>query len=441
VLPAFDQAVLAADPGPRGDVLAVLSGALAAIEPRAAVRRHLRRRRDGLALGSRRLPLPRGQVVILALGKAAPAMASAAVEVLAGIPLRGLVAAPGPPQPLPPLGWIPAGHPLPDAGSERAGRLLLDLAAGAGAEDLVLVLVSGGGSALAEVPAPGLTLEDLETANRALLRSGAPISQVNAVRKHLSALKGGWLARAAAPARLATLALSDVVGADPATIASGPTVPDPTTFADALSVVQSRRLRVPKPVLAALREGAAGRRPETPKQVSPSPFVVVADGAAAAGGAVAAARARGLTPRLASTVLEGEAEAVGRQLAATAAALAIGEMAVYAGETTVTVTGGGRGGRNQEVALAAGIALETVAGGPLVASFGTDGVDGPTDAAGGIGDPGTAVRGRRHGLDARSALSGHDSYPYLAACSDLLCCGPTGTNTGDIMLAYRPRRG
>jgi glycerate 2-kinase len=441
VLPAFDQAVLAADPGPRGDVLAALSGAMTAIEPGAAVRRHLRRRRDGLELGGRRLPLPRGQVVILAFGKAAPAMAGAAVGVLAGIPLRGLVVAPGPPQPLPPLEWIPAGHPLPDAASERAGQLLLGLAGAAGAQDLVLVLISGGGSALAEVPAPGLTLEDVEGANRALLRSGVPIWQVNAVRKHLSALKGGWLARVALPARLATLALSDVVGADPATIASGPTVPDPTTFADALSVVESRRLRVSKAVLAALREGAAGRRPETPKEASSSPFVVVADGAAAAGGAVAAARARGLTARLASASLEGEAGEVGSRLAAAAAALAAGEMAVFAGETTVTVTGGGRGGRNQEVALAAGIALETATGGPLVASFATDGVDGPTDAAGGIGDAGTAARGRRHGLDARSALAGHDSYPYLAACGDLLRCGATGTNTGDVMLAYRPRQG
>ena len=233
----FDPSVLAADPGPRADVLAALAGALEAADPAAAVRRHLRLSRSGLMAGGARLPMPKGRVFVLAFGKAAPAMAGAALDALDGCDVTGAVASPygavaGP------LEAIAAGHPLPDAGSLRAGRRLLDLAGEAGPHDLVLVLVSGGGSALAEVPAPGLTLEDLEGANRALLRSGAPITAVNTVRRNLSAFKGGRLAAAASPARLVALILSDVVGSPLEAIAGGPTVPDPTTLADALGVLQ-----------------------------------------------------------------------------------------------------------------------------------------------------------------------------------------------------------
>jgi len=440
----FDPAVLAADPGPRSEVLAALAGALAAADPSGAVRRSLHRRSGALAVGRRRVSLPRGRVIVLSLGKAAVAMAEAAVEVLSGLEVTGALAAPAPTaRPVGPLEAIAGGHPLPDAGSLRAGRRLLAFADDAGENDLVLVLVSGGGSALAEVPAPGLTLEDLVAANRALLHSGAPITEVNTVRRHLSALKGGRLARAAAPARLITLLISDVVGGAPEAIAGGLTVPDPTTFSDALAVVEERGLTLSDSVVGALREGADGRRSETPKGGAPfaGPVMVVADGTAAARGAEAAARRRGIDARVSSTAVEGEARIVGTHLGEIARGLLPGRMLISAGETTVTVAGPGRGGRNQEVALAAAVAL---AGDPrraLVASFATDGVDGPTDAAGGIGDTGTVQRGQARGLAATLALAENDSLPYLSATGDLLRCGPTGTNVGDIMIAYRPRRG
>jgi glycerate 2-kinase len=438
----FDPAVLAADPGPRAEVLAALAGALAAADPAAAVRRHLGRRGQGLLLGQRRVSPPRGRVIVLSVGKAAVAMADAAWKALGGLEVTGMVVAPAAARPVGPLEVVAGGHPLPDAGSLQAGRRLLMLAGQAGSDDLVLVLVSGGGSALAEVPAPGLTLEDLAAANRALLSSGAPITEINTVRRHLSALKGGRLAQAAAPARLATLLVSDVVGSAPETIAGGPTVPDRTTFADALAVVEGRGLTVPAPVANFLREGAAGRRPETPKggAAFTGPVLVVADGTAAAWGATAAAASRGIEARVSSTTVEGEARLVGARLGEIARGLAPGRMLVSAGETTVTLAGPGRGGRNQEVALAAAVALAGDPGGALVTSFATDGVDGPTDAAGGIGDAGTVERGQARGLDAAAALAENDSLPYLSSTGDLLRCGPTGTNVGDVMIAYRPRR-
>jgi glycerate 2-kinase len=439
----FDPAVLAPDPGPRADVLAVLGGALAAADPTAAVRRSLRRRGARLWVGRTRVRLPRGRVVVLGLGKAAAAMAAAALEALEGVAVTGAIAVPAAAGPVDPVQTIPGGHPSPNAGSLTAGRRLLELAREAGADDLVLVLVSGGGSALAEVPVPGLALENLAEANEALLRSGVPITAVNTVRRHLSALKGGRLAEAAAPARLATLVISDVVGSPLAAIAGGTTVPDPTTYADALSILERGSITVPPAVLAVLREGADGRRPETPKggPAFAGPVLVIADGPAAARGAAEEAAARGISARVCSTTVEGEARLVGARLGEAARRLAPGEMEVHVGETTVTVAGDGKGGRNQEAALAAGITLAGDPGGSLVASFATDGVDGPTDAAGGIGDAGTRGRGLARGLDAATCLAGNDSYRCLAAVGDLLRCGPTGTNVGDVMLAYRPRRG
>lgn len=438
----FDPAVLAADPGPRAEVLAALAGALEAADPGEAVRRHLRRQGGALWVGPREVPLPRGRLLVLALGKAAPAMAGAALEVLAGVAVTGAVVAPGAGESVGPLEALAGGHPIPDEGSLRAGGRLLDLARSATGDDLVLVLISGGGSALAEVPAPGLTLDDLAEASRALLRSGIPIADVNTVRRHLSALKGGWLAEATRPARLVTLAVSDVVGSPLEAIAGGPTVPDPTTYGDARAVLAEAAVAVPKAVQAHLRAGADGRLPETPKggPAFAGPRLVVADGAAAARGAVAAMRAAGIDARVASVTREGEARAVGARLGKQARALAPGEMVFWAGETTVTVAGRGKGGRNQELALAAGITLLGDPTGALVASFATDGVDGPTDAAGAIGDSGTVARGRDRGLRAETHLEGHDSHPYLAATGDLLRCGPTGTNVGDLMVAYRPRR-
>lgn len=432
---AFDPAVLEPDPAPRADVLAALEGALAAADPRTAVARCLARVGRHLEVGGERLPLPKGRVVVLAFGKAGVPMAEAALEVLAGLRIAGLVVAPSLDGPVGPLEGRAGEHPLPGTGSLRAGRRLLALAREAGPDDLVLALVSGGGSALVEVPAPGLTLHDFQAVTRALLAAGAPITELNTVRRHLSSIKGGRLAEAAFPARLATLVLSDVVHSPLEAIAGGPTIPDPTTPADALGLLSARGISMPA-IEKVLR--AARPRTEATRTICSGPVVIIADGRAAARGAARAARGRGVRAVVRRTAVEGEAAAAGRRLAVQSRALSPGEMAVFSGETTVTVTGPGRGGRNQELALAAGLELAGDAG-PLVASFATDGVDGPTDAAGGFGDGGTAARGRARGLDAAAALAANDSYTFLGATRDRLHCGPTGTNVGDVLIAYRPR--
>jgi glycerate 2-kinase len=433
----FDASVLSPDPQRRRLVLDVLSGAAAAVDPASAVGRALSRTPGSLIVADTELPLPAGRVIVLAFGKAAPAMAAAALETLQGLKVTGVVVSQEPAG-LPGLTNLVGSHPVPDAGSLRAGLHLLHLATAAGPDDLVLALVSGGGSSLAEVPADGLSLADIQEVSRLLLRSGAPISEVNTVRRHLSRLKGGRLATAAYPARITTLMISDVVGSPLEAIAGGPTVADPTSPADALAVLERWEVNPPPEVLSHLRQGI-GRHSTPPAGVTPSadgPVLVVADAAAAAEGARKAASSLGLDARVVSTTVEGSARRVGRRLAADAVALAGGAMGIYAGETTVTVTGRGRGGRNQELALAAGIALASHPG-VLVASFATDGVDGPTDAAGGIGDSGTVKRGRTAGIDAPTALHDNDSGTYLEATGDLLRCGPTGTNVGDLMITLR----
>ncbi len=422
-VPPFDPAVLAPDPSRRTVVLEVLAAALRAVDPATAVQRALAG--DG---GT-------GPVTLLAFGKAAAAMAHGAA---AAVPVAGGVVV------APQAGEVPAGvelivgsHPAPSAGSEQGARRALAVAGAAGAGDTVLVLVSGGASALAEAPADGVPLADVVRVGELLLRSGAPIEEVNAVRKHLSAFKGGRLAEAAAPARLVTLVLSDVVGSPLDAIASGPTVPDPTTYGDALGVLTLRGLvaDTPPAVLAHLRAGAAGAIAETPK-AAPAELEhraeVVADGATAARAAAEAARRRGLDARVVTSALTGEAREVGRRLALPGSP----GLDVYAGETTVTVTGAGRGGRNQELALAAAIAA---AGDPalVVAALGTDGVDGPTSAAGGLVDGGTVARAAERGLDPAGHLDRNDAHPLLAATSDLLVTGPTGTNVGDVTVVWR----
>jgi len=428
----FDPEVLRNDPEHRRRVLEVLSAAVSAVDPVAAVGRHLERFGATLRVGEHEVPVPSGRIVVLAVGKAAVPMARSAVSRLDGLSICGAVAAPEAAE-IPGLEVMVGGHPLPDEGSLRAGRRLLELAHAAGPDDLVLVLISGGGSALAEYPLPGLELADLRAVSDALLRAGAPIAEINLVRRHLSALKGGRLAAAAAPARLAGLVVSDVIGSALEVIAGGPTVPDSTSAAEALDVLSARGVVPPGAVSDVLQHspddgigiGAAGGM-----------LSVIADGSMAARAACEEAKRLGLVATLGSTSVEGEAAEVGRTLAEDGRRLAPGVMLIHAGETTVTVSGRGRGGRNQELALAAGIALEGHPG-ILVAGFGTDGIDGPTPAAGGIGDAGTASRGWSAGRDARVALETNDSATFLEATGDQLRCGATGTNVGDLMVVYR----
>jgi hydroxypyruvate reductase len=338
-----------------------------------------------------------------------------------------------------------AGHPVPDARSEAAARALLALAASTEPDELLVVLLSGGASALLACPLPGLALEDLAATTRALLASGAEIGEVNAVRKHLVELAGGRLARAAGAGRVEVLVVSDVIGDRLDVIGSGPCEPDPTTFADALAVLARRGLRhvVPPRVLAHLEAGAQGARPESPKPGDAAfarvRTTLVASLDAALAAARDAARARGLRSWVLTAALRGEAAEAGRRLAALGCSVRTRDPVclLAGGETTVTLplegTGArGRGGRNQELALAAALALAGREGVSLLAA-GTDGSDGPTDAAGALADGGTVARGAARGADAAAALAAHDAYGFFAAEGGCLRTGPTRTNVMDLV--------
>ena len=417
-------------------MLEILDGALNEVDPDQAVRRALRPQEDGWDIAGVQIGRATvDRVRLLAFGKAAPAMARAAVDVFRNVEVIGLVAS----NHLEPIPeglnlWI-TGHPLPDQQSAAAARAALDLLEDADQRDLVLCLISGGGSALLELPVAGISLGDEQTTVDALLLGGADINELNTVRKHLSAIKGGRLARAAAPARLFTLILSDVVGNPLDVIASGPTVPDPTTFGEALAVLDRYDLRekIPVAVVDHLEAGRDTTIDETPK----TPFVgqvvsIIADGGSAAGGAAGAARRAGLPAVIATTAMKGDA----RTEALRCLAMAGPGVTVFAGETTVKVTGRGRGGRNQEAALAA--ARELV-GDPktIFATMGTDGIDGPTGAAGAIVDGRTVSRGVQLGLDVNRYLAENDSGTFLEATGDLLVTGPTGTNVGDVWVVMK----
>ena len=426
----------------------ILARALSAVDAYSVTSRAIALEDDRLLVAGRPFPLvPGGRVIVVGAGKACAPMARAIEDTLQGRLTSGLVVVKtGYTISLRRIAIREAGHPLPDAAGEAAAAEILSLVSGLSARDLVLCVISGGGSALLPLPRAGLTLRDKIATTDLLLRSGADITEINTVRKHLSRIKGGQLARAVSPARLATVLVSDIVGSPLDAIASGPTVPDPTTFADALAVLAKYRLmeRVPPAVLATLQRGAEGGLPETPKPGDPAfanaHTAIIADNAMAAQAAVAEAERLGFAARLLSTYIEGEAREVGRvlagiarEIAATGHPVASPACLVCGGETTVTVTGAGRGGRNQEVALSAGRAL---AGLPavLVVSFATDGTDGPTDAAGGVADGRTWARARAKGFDPVRHLADNDAYPLLDAARDLIRTGPTNTNVNDLML-------
>jgi hydroxypyruvate reductase len=445
------------DPGSlREDALACFRAAVAAVEPEGLVRRFLEGRPE--------LVEAAGEVRVAGIGKAAAAMARGARAALGGRPVGGVLIVPEGSEGEAPralTGWsaFGGGHPVPNEAGVRGAREVLALAERLGPDDLLLCLVSGGGSALMTLPPDGVSLEDLRATTGALLRAGATIGELNCVRKHLDRLKGGRLARAAAPARVVALVLSDVVGDPLDVIASGPISPDLTTFADAVAVLERRGIWLaegPAGVPAAVREhlerGRRGEADESPGPGDPAfeaaAAHVVGNNRLAAEAALAEARRRGYAPLLLSTVITGEAREVGRVLAALGAEvlrsgspLSPPACLVAAGETTVTVTGAGRGGRNQEVALGAALALDELLGGDpeaagrvLVASAGTDGIDGPTDAAGAIATGDTLARAREQGLDARCTLADNDAYPFFLALGDLITTGPTGTNVMDVML-------
>jgi glycerate 2-kinase len=393
------------------------------------------------------LPAPpaSGRLIVLAAGKAAGAMAAAAErhyrdsEAWREGRISGIaVTRHGYAAPLERFTLIEAGHPVPDAGSRRGAQALLDAAAEAQEGDLVLLLLSGGGSALLAAPVDGVSLEDKQAVTRALLRSGAPIDEINTVRRHLSRIKGGRLARAAFPAPCLTLAISDVPGDDPAAIASGPTVPDPSTLADARHVLAHYGITPPTSVSEALQNPAN----ETPKPDDPvfarARYTLIATPAQALERAAEAARARGIAPHLLGSDLEGEA----REVAAEHARLALSQpramrplVILSGGELSVTVTGNGRGGPNQEYALALAIALQGAPGIHALAGD-TDGADGglgaADDPAGALVAPDTLERARAAGLDAQAYLTNNDATGFFERLGGLLVTGPTRTNVNDF---------
>ena len=383
-------------------------------------------------------PPPRGRTVVVGAGKASAAMARAVEDAWPG-PLEGLVVTRyGHAVPCERIEIVEAAHPVPDEAGRQAAERILSLARGLGPDDLVIALISGGGSALLSLPAPGLTLEDKQAVNRALLRSGAHIGEMNCVRKHLSAIKGGRLAAAAYPAPVLALLISDVPGDDPATVASGPTVADPTTFAEARAILAKYGIAEPRAVIDHLEHGAD----ETPKPGDPRlahvRTVTVATPQMSLEAAAAVARNAGIAPLILGASIEGEAREVGRVMAGIARQAALhGQPApapcvlLSGGETTVTVRGNGRGGRNVEFLLSLAVELGGLPGVFALAAD-TDGIDGAEEVAGAIITPDTLARAETRGIRAKTSLADNDGHGFFTALGDQVVTGPTLTNVNDL---------
>jgi hydroxypyruvate reductase len=428
--------------------LAIFRAALKAADPVEAVRRHLAVRRGALVAGKRRYRLDSFRnIYVIGAGKASAAMA-AGVEGVLGRRIRsGLINVKyGHLAKLRSIELNECGHPVPDASGVRGAERILEIARQAGPDDLILCVISGGASALLVVPAAPITLEEKQATTRLLLASGANIHEMNAVRKHLSQVKGGQLARLAYPATVLALLLSDVIGDDLDVIGSGPTAPDHSTFAGAKAILQKFALweRVPRGASERIERGLNGEIPETPKAGEPAlsrvQNLVIGSNRLAVDAAVRAARSLGLRTLVLSTFIQGETRDVASMHAAIAKEVLSSGRPVRApaclisgGETTVTLRGNGLGGRNQEFVLAAAIDL---AGHHrvVVLSAGTDGTDGPTDAAGAIADGATLARAERLGLNAQRFLADNDSYHFFEPLGDLLKTGPTNTNVMDVRL-------
>ncbi len=397
---------------------AMFDAGVASADPRRVLAAHLPER-------------PAGRVVVVGAGKSAAVMAAALEDAWPDVPMTGVVVTRyGHAVPTRIIEVLESSHPVPDANSEAGARRVLAAVEGLTPDDLVIALMSGGASALLELPAPGLTLADAERVNRALLASGATIGEMNTVRKHLSAIKGGRLAAAARPARVVTLAISDVPGDDPAVIGSGPTVPDASTWAEVRAIAAHYRLELPR------TDGT-----ETPKADELDTDIrMIATPAMALDAAAAVARAHGLSPLILGDALEGESRELGTVMAGIAHSVrSHGHpqtapcVLLSGGETTVTIGQGpaGRGGRNTAFLLGLAIALRGAAGIWALAGD-TDGIDGTEDAAGAIVTPSTLTRARAMGLDPRAVLSAHDSYGLFDAVGDLVRTGPTLTNVNDL---------
>lgn len=427
---------------------AIFHAALSAVDPAACVRRWLHPADGGVRVAGRELSARACRnIYIAAIGKAAASMAGAAEAVLEDRIKEGLVITKyGHGQPLARCRVMEAGHPVPDESGMKATDALIELLQKAGPNDLVLCLVSGGGSALSPAPAPGISLADKQAATGLLLGCGADIHEINTIRKHLSRVKGGQLCRFVRGAAVVSLILSDVVGDDIHSIASGITAPDPGTFSECMEIITRYGLweKIPRPVQKHLSEGIDGLVPETPKPGDPV-FAsvtnhIVGSNSRALAAAGAEAERLGFRPLVLSSMIQGEARETAKVLCAVLKEVRrSGHPAsppacvLSGGETTVTVRGSGKGGRNMEMALSAAIEL---AGLPdiLFLSTGTDGTDGPTDAAGAFADGGVASRAQGLGLSMRQSLAGNDAYRFFRQTGDLFITGPTGTNVMDLQI-------
>jgi glycerate 2-kinase len=438
----------------RDQAWGIMSAALAAVDPAQAIRQNVSLEGSSLQIGQQSYDLSGYQRIFVAGGgKAGSPMVAAIEEILGQRITAGLVNVKH--GYLPPeiadirrVEIVEAGHPTPDEAGRRGAERMVEMLSDLAETDLVICLISGGGSALMTLPQPAISLADVQALTRALLCCGATINEINAVRKHISRIKGGQLARLVHPAQVVSLILSDVVGNPLDVIASGPTVPDTATFAQAYGVLEKYDLldRVPASIVEHLVAGVAGKIAETPKErdaVFATVYnLIVGSNEIAAWAALNRARELGFNTQLLSTYVEGEAREVAKVLAAVAKEMAKSGQPiprpaclVVGGETTVTITGEGQGGRNQEMALAAALAIEGWED-VMVVTLATDGTDGPTDAAGGVATGETVAWARELGLDPEEYLANNDSYHFLEALGELVVTGPTNTNVNDLAFVF-----
>jgi glycerate 2-kinase len=433
----------------RKDILDIFYAGLDAADPKHAVTKILRLRKgELLGIGGDLYDLKAFErIIVVGFGKAASPMALALEDILGSRIAEGSVTTKyeyG--LPLKYISCVEAGHPIPDEAGLSAANTILSLLDTAGEKDLVICLISGGGSALAPLPERGISLTDKQETTRALLECGASIHEINTIRKHISKIKGGKLASAAFPATIAALLLSDVIGDDLDVIASGPTVPDKSTFRDCMNIIDKYDISasIPKPVIAFLKRGAEGKEEETPKPGDPvftsSHAYIVGNSLLSLEAAKKQALNLGYNTMILSSSIEGETRevakvhaAIARETAETGNPLEKPACIISGGETTVTIRGNGLGGRNTEFCLASAIEIEGMEGITML-SGGTDGTDGPTDAAGAIVDGKTVKEARLLGLDPLQYLKNNDSYHLFEATDDLLITGPTMTNVMDMRI-------
>lgn len=433
----------------RQDALAIFQASLQAVDPIAAVKRYLTLENDTLIVAGKSFPLTKYKgIFLVGFGKAGASMARGVEDVLQERLEAGIINVKyGHVQRLSSKIKInEAGHPVPDAAGMAGAREIVQFLEARRADELVICVISGGGSAIFPLPQEGITLEEKQEMTRQLLACGADIKEINAIRKHISRVKGGQLARIAQPATLITLILSDVIGDPLDSIASGPTAADSTTFQDCVNILTKYQLwgKIPRSIEQHLQAGAAGKIPDTPKAGDPAftstHNVIVGSNWQAVQAAEQAAAALGYRTLILSTFIEGETRDVARVHAAIAKEvrksghpIAAPACILSGGETTVTIRGTGLGGRNQEFVLAAAMDLRDMDN-VVVLSAGTDGTDGPTDAAGALADGKSIARAQQLSLNASDYLQNNDSYHFFAALGDLIKTGPTNTNVMDLRI-------